>query len=215
MTIRNSDGSKYKLRGPNPIASKQNSWESADDFIIHNMDWKSVNLPDLSQVKHFNSDFEIKDDTFSEPVAVVELPPAPEEVKEEPKVVEKLEKPRSKSKTLKNAVDIWCLPAQLRHYPDEPDPHKRLTIEYFDKVMIEGVIVHHDTFYLTFWTNVDVSQKGSIIYPFRNSEGRPLDFYSWWKVDEIIGADEDDRLKESGGWLFVCVPSEYTPHFDD
>jgi hypothetical protein len=66
---------------------------------------------------------------------------------------------------------------------------------------------------LIFWTNVEVA-KASIIFPFRNSEGVGLGFGSWWKVDEILGPDQDDRLLESGGRIFNCVPSEYTPHFN-
>lgn len=214
MVIKNKDGSVYKLKGPNPIAAAQNLWK---DFEIHNMDWEDIELPDISEAKKFNSDFDVKD-VFSEPVVVEFSEPVVEEVpnakpdKKRPKIVEKI-KTEKKTKS-KNITDIWVLPAEIRYDP-EKEEGKQYTIKYFNKQLIEAIIISNNGYKLIFWTNVNFCKSGSIIYPYRNSEGNSLHESQWWKVDRVIDEREDDRLKESGGLLHVCVPSEYTPDFSD
>jgi len=223
MTIKNKDGTVYKLKGPNPIASKQNHW-SEDEFEMHNMDWEEVDLPDATELKKFNSDFDVQEESFSEPLKVdfgskkkttPEKPP--ERVQEKPpedgpKIVDKLKVERNEK--AKNIVDIWVLPAQIEHHPDE-EPGRQYTIKYFDKKLIEAIVIFNDSLQMVFWINVDICKCGSIIYLWRNSEGHTLRESSWWKVDRVLDETQDERLKQSGGLLHVCVPSEYTPDFSD
>jgi len=208
MVIKNKDGTNYKLKGPNPVASKQNHWD--DNFEMHNMEWEEVELPDADDVKKFNSDFEVKD-VFSEPIEVA-IPEERPTVAETPEIVDKLKVNRKEK--AKNIVDVWVLPAQIEHNP-EAERGKQYTIKYFDKKLVESIIVHNDTFHMVFWTNVDFCKCGSIIYLWRNSEGDVLRESSWWKVDKVLDETEDERLKKSGGFIHVCVPSEYTPDFSD
>ena len=206
MVIKNKDGSIFKLKGPNPVASKQNHWEDGD-FEMHNMEWEEVELPDASEVKKFNSDFEVKD-VFSEPIEM----PQKKEQKEFPKIVEKLKVDRKEK--AKNIVDIWVLPAQIEHHP-EAETGKQYTIKYFDKKLIEAIVIHNDNFRMIFWTNVNFCKCGTIAYLWRNSEGSVLRESSWWKVDKVLDETQDERLKKSGGFIHLCVPSEYTPDFSD
>lgn len=216
MAIKNKDGSPYKLRGPNPLMNEQNQ---DGDFVLHNMSWKDIEIPDLEERRDLNKNFKKKNDPKPatktefkpEPIPEVSkiLEPEPEpEIKPTPEpepILEPEPEPPPEVKTITNTVDVWCLPAI----------YEGSRIKYLEKVMFQAVIVSNNGLQLIFWTNIDLAKKGSIIFPFRNSEGGTYGEYSWWKVSQVIGPDKDERLKESGGLLHVCVPSELTPNFAD
>ncbi len=213
MTIKKKDGSIYRLQGPNPLAKDQNLWDDEDDLVLHNMDWNDVELPKEEEVKKFNSSFEVND--TGDDVAVIDEPivePTKKETEEIPVIpeVKKDARPRNK---MQNVVDIWCLPAEIREYHDPLYDQVTKTIQYGDKIMFEGIVVNNDGFTMTFWTNIEIPKKGSIIYVSRNSVGDSYLEKRWWKVERMIDSTEEDRLKQSGGLLFYCVPSSFTPDF--
>jgi hypothetical protein len=196
MTIKNKDGTTYKLKGPNKLAITQDFWS---DFEVHNMDWDNIHLPDKAELKQFNSSIpEVRE------AAVADPEPAPELEK----VVREPAKP-----AIKNAVKMWCLPAVIRDRKDELYDQVYRTIEYLEKTTFDAIILNNDGLTMTFWTNVDIAKRGSIIYPSLDSEGHDLDEHRWWKVEKIIGPDEEPRLKDSGGLIHHCMPSEFTPDF--
>ena len=58
MTIFNSDGTQYKLEGPNPLMKEQNYF---DGFSLHNFDWKPEIKNEDTIVVPVKSDFNIKE----------------------------------------------------------------------------------------------------------------------------------------------------------
>tara|TARA_Y100000034_G_scaffold136019_1_gene210303 strand:+ start:1849 stop:2499 length:651 start_codon:yes stop_codon:yes gene_type:complete len=214
MTIKNKDGSIFRLRGPNPLAKEQNQWDDEADLVLHNMNWDDVELPQGEDVEKFNSNFDVKDSGDDEVTVIEEPKPVeatpPEEI---PVVVPEVKKDARPRERTRNSVDIWCLPATIREHHDPLYDQVTKTIQYGEKVMLEGIVVNNDGFTMTFWTNVEIPKKGSIVYVSRNSVGDSYLEKRWWRVERMIDSSEEERLKESGGFLFYCVPSAFTPDF--
>lgn len=220
MTIKNKDGSVFKLVGPNPMAKNQHIWnETEDDCIVENMKWASLILPDEREASRFNTDLKVPEDASidTEEELIVEPKEEIKEITPEvpiPVVTPEIKETAQPKTKLKNIVDIWCLPAVLREHVDELYGSKQFTIEYLERLMFEGIIVENTGLSMLFWTNIDTPQRGSVVFISRNSEGHGFNEKRWWKVDNVIDSTQDSRLEESGGYLFHCVPSEYTPYFE-
>ena len=213
MTIRNKDGSVFKLQGPNSIAKDQNNW-SDEKLVLHNMNWKVVEIEDeIDEIEEMVDEIDEIEEAVEEIEEAVEeiedeVVEEAEVIKEVSEPIKKQEKPKIEQKPkpkLKNTVDVWCLPAV----------YEEGKIKYLNKVMFEAIIVTNTGLQMVYWTNIEFSKKGSIIFPYKNSEGRTYGEFKWWKVCKVIGPDEDKRLVESGGFLYACVPSEITPNFND
>jgi len=205
MTLKNKDGSPFRLRGPNPLMREQELWR---DFKLHNFQFKGVVVADTTEVTPFESPMHVND-------FVGEL----EATKPEPTVIEKqvsefygqkdppLERPVV---VLPDAHDqerreqkpiFHCLPAIIRRRRDALYGETYATVKYDAPFTFEAYVVDQSDFALQFWTSGPAAEKiseGSVIYP-KLMEKR------WWKVVS--------REEKSGGWLFSAIPSDYQPKF--
>lgn len=203
MTVKNKDGTSYRLRGPNPIMKDQNRWDRSQ-LTFHNLRWNGVTIPDEAIVKPFESDFngpdaptvvqdeepgftdpyingpvlEIKTETIQAPVGQPQ-PPA--------KVPDSI--PR---------IVVWCLPATIREKKDALYGDVQRTIQYGVKFTFEAVVVENGFMDYTIWTTVGHITEGSVIFP--QSEDR-----RWWRVQKID--------PKTGGYLIFCTMSEFQPDF--
>ena len=196
MALKNSDGTVYKLRGPNPILKDQKLWES---FQTHNMHWQGDTLPDSSELQAIKTDFQVRNNFLDD----LDQAAAEQEAQvTEIKVVETLQKSESKvtenrivevpasENIVAKAIDvskifIHCLPAVIKDKKDE------------------GVLLDQSDLTFKFWTQSDSFtnqiQQGSIIFPKVNQR-------RWWRVQT--------KVEKTGGWIIICHPSDYQPHFD-
>jgi hypothetical protein len=96
---------------------------------------------------------------------------------------------------VKNKVRVYCLPA----LPIKDDIYDEVhDIKYGQQFLFEAVVVSQNDFAIMFWTNIDMINKHSIIFP-QNRQKR------WWKVL---------RKEEKGpGFLYTATPSDIQPDF--
>lgn len=159
MSIKNKDGSVYKLRGPNPVMEQQNLWKDDEKVIIHNIDPEEITGEDKSRKeRHIPSPYDI----------IVQQPTAEEiVVKEPPKVVEKVSK--------ENKLVAWCLPAIIKQ---EIDPVygdiKRSTV-WGNKFSFETVLLNRSAIGVELWAPLESLERSSIIYLWEQRE--------WWSVN--------------------------------
>lgn len=73
------------------------------------------------------------------------------------------------------------------------------TVQYYDKIQLEGLIIEQSDIYIRFVTNKDLA-TGSIVYP-KNKDKR------WWRT--IDSVEKDDH------YLVDALLSDYQPDFGD
>jgi hypothetical protein len=222
MTLKNKDGSVYRLRSPNPLMKEQKIWE----FRVHNMKWNSEILPDTSELQSIKTDFQIRNsfiDELDQAAAIssqksnVKIVETPKNIVLEPKSevnkvvlepkseVNKVVEP-TKPEIIDNFIPkifIHCLPAFIDIKIDNVYGDHVQTLKYKSVFSFEGVILDQSDLIFKFWTQADnlTNQilQGSILYP-KTTHKR------WWKVQ--------DRFEKTGGWVITSYPSDYQPHFD-
>ena len=197
MVLRNKDGSVYRLRGPNLLLKDQNSWNK---YKTHNMKWNPVVQEDTIKVEPLNTDFTIKDKFIDELQLNI---PSKEEEKNKPEpVIQKksvtVPEKEKKDDGLQKSF-VYCLPAIIQKKRDTLYDEEFMSISYGDPFSFEAVITEEYDLCLNFWTTMEM-EKESVIFPKTN-------FKRWWK---IVG-----REQKTGGYLYVCCPSSYQPHFEN
>jgi hypothetical protein len=208
MTLRNKDGSVYKLSGPNPIMKSQEIW---DKYVIHNMEWQPEKSEDKTQVNPFESNYQVRDTFLSEL----------DKAKPEIKIVEtksEIKNTEVKSEATfertavvhpdtqeKEEVDdqiekifIHVLPAKIKKKTDSLYGDSYQTIQYGNPTSFEGVMLRQEDLVIEVWTDVSTINTGSILYPKTN-------FKRWWRVQE--------KTQKAGGWILLASPSDYQPSF--
>lgn len=222
MTLRNKDGSVYKLVGPNPVMKTQNLW---GEYTLHNMEYDGEKASDDSKINPVSSDLAIKDSFINDlertkqEIKIVETKPWPEEkpeIKPEIKVVEtKSEEPlvdrnsfvqpdpeKKEISEISHDIEkifIHVLPANIREKKDSLYGDTYRTIQYDKPTSFEGVILTQEDLLFEVWTDVANINIGSILYPKTN-------FKRWWRVQE-------KQIKGSG-WILSAVPSNEQPSFN-
>lgn len=200
MTLKNKDGTPYRLVKPNPIMKTQEIWE---EYKIHNMQWEGVKSADTNQFNPIASDFNVQE-TFLSALdnAKAEIKIVETKADTQPKKVEKVEKPKE-SNSLKDVTIektfIHCLPATLRTRKDTLYDDSYTTIQYSDPISFEGVILKQQDLFVEIWTDVDSINAGSILFP---KQG----YKRWWRVQ--------NKIQKGGGWILSASPSDYQPSFD-
>jgi len=213
MSLKNKDGTPYRLRGPNPVMRGQELW---GDYKLHNFRFKGEVVADTTELRRHATDFQAVrdfvtefDGTKPEPGVVEKRSPIEEQVREfyeQQPAGQPLERPvvvmPDPQEQEPEAKPIFhCLPAVVRQRRDDLYGETYSTIQYESPFTFEAYIVDQSDMILQFWTSgpaTDKITKGSVIYP-KIMEKR------WWRVRS--------KAEQSGGWLFEAVPSEYQPSF--
>lgn len=211
MTLRNSDGSVYKLAGPNPAMKSQNLW---DGYTVHNMNWDGEKAKDESQIVPISSALDGKESFFDAldrakqemlenkkpEIKIVETECKKVETKPEIKIVDT--KPESKPVDNLNGIEktfIHVLPATIREKKDSLYGDVYKTIQYDKPTSFEGVIISLEDLTFQVWTNTIKLGNGSILFPKYGTK-------RWWRVQDV--------QEKAGGWLISCIPSDEQPSFD-
>lgn len=185
MTIKNKDGSIYTLNGPNPLMKDQDNFK---EFILHNCLWEKEVQKKIEKIAPVKSDFNIKK-LEKEIIEVVE--------KEKIEVVEKIEDTK-RDPINSNITRIHCLPIKIEKKTDNLYGESRIVSSYDKPFIFEAVIIDQHDFIIKFWTNIDILEQNSIIYPI-NKDKR------WWKIHNKIDHEQ--------GWLYNALPSDTQPDF--
>lgn len=195
MTLKNKDGSVYKLRSPNAIMRDQKVWNG---YIVHNMRW--------------NPTMRVGDDATPPPVDlpardsfVGELESSKPDKLENLPVVPKGEPAKEDERREETVgglgvetVFVWCLPAVLKKKKDFLYNEEYDEVSYGKPYSFEAVIVEESDLSFVMWTTT-VMDRGSVVFP-------RTTFKRWWRVTEI--------REKTGGFLYGGIPSDYQPHFD-
>ena len=137
MTLRNKDGSLYKLAAPNPVMKTKETWEG---FTVHNMQWDGETAKDTNQVTPLTSDFDVRDTFLSaldKAKAEIKLSEAktestPPQVERKPVVQPDLQREELRASTDSGIEKtfIHCLPAVLRTRKDSLYGDSYTTVQY-------------------------------------------------------------------------------------
>ena len=212
MTLRNSDGSVYKLAGPNPAMKSQNLW---DGYAVHNMVWNGENAKDESKVVPISSPLDGKETFFDAldrakqemlntpkpEIKIVETDSKIVDKKPEIKIVETNPEPKIVEDST-NEIEktfIHVLPARIREKKDSLYGDVYRTIQYDKPTSFEGVIISYEDITFQVWTNTIKLGIGSILYPKFGTK-------RWWRVQDV--------QDKANGWIMTCVPSDEQPSFD-
>ena len=216
MPLKNKDGTVYQLSSPNPLVKSQ-KWVE-DDLIFHNLEWKTINIPDKAELLPFVSDFKtpkVEKPSSQTPLVNAKLPkPVIEPVTvDEPvpvSVTVSVTEPVIKKPEIKvqqeNVVVMHCLPVVSINKEDDLYGERYKKIEYGEKFTFESVMVQREDLYMIFWTNVNLV-KNSIVFPSKYKTGTKFGDYRWWKVG--------DKKERAGGWMIQAIISEDQPDFSD
>lgn len=203
MTIKNKDGSVYKLNGPNPVMKKQEVWDEKEGFKLHNCSWgKEVVTDDLPKVEPMETDFTIRESP-SEPKKEMEIKVVDRQKEEEVpeiRVVERQQptEPKMRVKQLHDKIIFHCMQAINVRVQDDFYGETRPKIGYDKTFSFEAVIASENDINMVFWTNIQIATQ-SIVYP-QNGEKR------WWEVVEV--------QERGGGYLHITIPTTVNPSFE-
>lgn len=187
MTIKNRDGTPYRLQAPNPFLVQQNELWSDEKIAKYNFDWKKIT-----------------EESQKEPV-IIEEKSKDTVTEEKTEFVPVKEKPTEKSKS-QTKISLWmhCLPTIVSEHKDKFYNENIIRTNYGQKFDLETYLIEAGDLSLSFWTTKNLI-SGSVVFPFRWSDGQSYADYRWWK---IIEAQEKE-----GGWIFDAIPSTLQPDF--
>lgn len=212
MVLKNKDGTAYRLSSPNPLgASQDHDFLKDGDIILHNFSWKGTDGGELDMVTPVATDMKIGDNVLviESPKPVQEKEPQEEEPqKPEPVNTIPVEVPKStKPDAFKLTVSMFCLPAKLKQVRDDfyGDEYYRRT--FGKKFSFESVMVEASDLSIRFWTTIPFLTKGSIVFPYRYSDGQKYGEFRWWEIQSIE--------EKSGGHLVDAIISTVQPDFGD
>lgn len=226
MTIYNSEGNVYKLRGPNPLMSEQSLDWDKNKLVLHNFSWDSeiakdpVSPEELFKKEHpqidiseelnlrSNSEWippfefvnELKDTKpIVEKTAIEEIPeefPVIDEPKE--KQTKELNVSSQVARIFKErGMEFHCAPVMKITMKDDLYGTEYKMNRYGDKFVFDGVVIEENDLELIYWC-IKTMTEGSIIMP-RRKESR------WWRIEEIE--------PKTGGFLVKALPSDVNPDF--
>jgi hypothetical protein len=206
MTLKNKDGSVYRLAGPNPVMKTQEIWEG---FKVHNMQWDGETAKDTNQVAPLTSDFDVRDTFLSAldkakadiKVSEAKTESTPPQVERKPVVQPDLQREELRASTDSGIEKtfIHCLPAVLRTRKDSLYGDSYTTVQYGKPTSFEGVILNQQDLFIEVWTDTDSINAGSILFP---KQG----YKRWWRVQ--------GKEQKGGGWVLSATPSDHQPSFD-
>lgn len=188
MTIKNKDGTAFKLAGPNPLVLNQSFWGGSIRF--HNFEWQSIitkeNTGEEEEEVITHNFIDLKDITPEEikvPIKETIPPPKKKKVQDPTAGIER--------------VFIHCLPAVVSKTYDALYDETREIVGYGQQFSFEGIIASSSDLALQIWTNLKIDPR-SILFISRERR--------WWRVDKSEPKAE--------GSLLTCVPSETHPSFN-
>lgn len=216
MPIKNTDGTIFQLKKPNPLLKTQDM--PGDEHIVHNFSVQEVLVRYTKKKKPVAPNGAVVS-TPTLPPALEEQPVAPTPAADlkpmpPPKVVEheaRFETPQpvppepdeeddymeEDDAAAQDVVSCWCLPGEYRQHIDNLYGETRRNLVWGEKFMLEAVILQSTEMNFVIWAQVKIGPP-SIIYV--RSHRR------WWRV---TGVEPHDN-----GYAMSCLPSETRPSFD-
>lgn len=209
MPIKNTDGSIFQLKKPNPLLKTQDT--TGDTHIVHNFAVQEVlvkyskkkkpvvpngavvSTPDLGPAIEEQRPAHGPDIKPMPPPQVVEREAVFEN---EPRPAPVVEEEDEDDLPTQDIVSCWCQPAEYKKYVDPLYGETRRTPHWGDKFMFEGTILDSSEMSFTIWAQVKITPP-SIIYI--RSERR------WWQVTNVQPHD--------AGFAMTCLPSPDRPSF--
>ena len=187
MTLKNKDGTVYRIDGPNPFMKKQELWS---DCIKHNLEWKDEIVFDFLKQK-LNMPVQESAESFLE-----EIEQKSQEKQEITPVVENSTIPKKEKREF-DSIESFCLPVDIIENKDDLYGEVKQKVIYGEVFTIEIVVLEQADLTFRFWTTHKIN-KGSILYP-KNKDKR------WWKISEVSDAPK--------GFMYLGLPSPFTPSF--
>ena len=196
MTIRNSDGSVYKLRGPNKLTTLHQRWDySKVEFI--NFGWEDSSLTNKETIRNkpfYNSSWEIIEVSKSSFTHSSDLkinisgscaignqkPTLPEELRKHKKV-------------------FLCQETSAVSRQDTLYGTSYRETIYGSTFSLEGIIFEYSDLNMSFWGTKEV-KIGTVLFP---KDGNKR----WWKSIRCYS--------KSGGFVIECIPSDYSPDLSE
>lgn len=211
MSIKNKDGSVYKLRGPNPLLMDQIEWDKAHVRLI-NVTWKSEIVNDArnpieaSKINIVN----IRDELGLKDNPKTKIVPAKDFLKEAQAPIEtsELKTPETvlnvDSKLARilreRGVEFFCIPVvNYEKITDELYDNSYMNPIYGEKYLFDALIIDQSDLQLQYWCVLPML-KNSIVLR-KNKEGGER----WWR---ILAVEE-----KTGGYLVICNISDVNPDF--
>lgn len=199
VALRNKDGTPYRLRGPDPIKSRQRLWDRAV-VRLHNLKWA---------YRPF-ADGDLGEPAVTRPKPKAEPRPSPRpEPKPEispmdtpapPEVVETLSSDDDILADIPKVV-VHCLPVVGRtEHKDDLYGQSYSKPRYGNKFAFEAVMLDEEELGVQLWTTATQVTVGSILYPMNRAK-------KWWRVT--------DRYEKTGGYVVTGVLSDFNPSFEE
>jgi hypothetical protein len=198
MPIKNTDGTPFQLKKPNPLLKTQDI--TGDAHIIHNFAVQEVTVK-YRRKKVPVTPVGAEIGTPVEPPLHPEqsVAPTPLRADPEPTPVEPEEDDylTDDDKATVDAVSCWCLPGEYKKHYDNLYGETRMNVEWGDKFLFEGVIVQLGEMNFQIWAQVAIKPPSIIfVRPHRR----------WWRVQDVQPHED--------GFLMSCLVSENRPRFD-
>ena len=189
MTLKNKDGTPYKLNDPKPLPKNQDIFDWSETEL-HNLNWANKREPQIKPQPL--RDVKKEQDPIKEKIVEKKQEP----IREIPKEKQKLE--------LNNVISGFCMPKVIKTNKDNLYGEETTKVTYGDKISFECILIERNDLFMQFWVKQNI-QKDSIVYLSRYQDGSKFAEYRWWKVTE----SED----KSGGYLMKAVISDIHPDF--
>jgi hypothetical protein len=187
--IKNSDGSPYKIRKPNPLMLQQEIEEQPIE-VIHNFSPEEIVLQSKGKKKITTA--------FPATIGVMEPHPQIQEQIKANELVEEEYIPEVKEEIESdNKVNCWCLPADWKDFYDPLYEETRKNLVYGNKFMFEGIVLNADETDYQMWMKAKI-KPSSIVFVSPNRR--------WWKVIKVTESED--------GFIVNCMPSLERPSFE-
>lgn len=204
MAIKDRDGNVFKLRGPNPVMSTQDTWEGRK-VVFHNMFFPLITMPDRRRISPMDMEEYEPIPTPVESEIVVddhpELRPDMNRTTGHDRTQPDTNRTRKLTRLLEERkINLLCLPVKKENFNDNLYGTSYSRTQFGQKTTITGIVVSSDDLQFVFWTDAKLNEK-SIVYPTQTEMKR------WWRVERCD--------PQSGGFVVSCSPSPVSPDFSD
>lgn len=225
MTIKNKDGTIYKLRGPNPLLEKQSEWDKNATKLINLGSKRSEIVEDernpveeqKKNVINIREELKLQDNpkVIRAKEFIEEITAAPEKI-ETPVVQTIPQMPPPSTKVLdtieinvdpklarilkEHGVEFFCAPVVgVKKHVDSLYGTSYETMTYGDQFLFDAVLIDESDLQIQFWCIRPIAKNSVVLRKVAEGGER------WWRVNSVE--------EKTGGYLVLCVISDSNPDF--